>query len=213
MSTAPELDDSTAPPVDGRTARAVRTRERIVDACIALIQEGDVRPTAPRIAERAEVSVRSIFQHFDDLETLFRAVGDRVTEHVVDLIAPIDPAGQLDQRIDSFVQQSCRVNEVLSPINQAALVFAPGSPVITKQFEDGHRFLREQVQAAFEPELASAGDGRTVLVDGLVVALSLSTWRMLRLQDHRSVDRTRATVGHLVRLAFRGAGLEPDPPS
>ena len=38
-------------PVDGRTARALRTHESIVDACISLVEDGDLRPTAPRIAD------------------------------------------------------------------------------------------------------------------------------------------------------------------
>ena len=44
MSSEPTITWMTA--IDGRTARAVRTREAIVDASIALVDEGDVRPTA-----------------------------------------------------------------------------------------------------------------------------------------------------------------------
>src|SRR3546814_6231042 len=64
-----------AAPVDGRTLRAMRTREAIFDATFSLIDEGDLRPTAPRVAERAGVSVRSVFQHFDDLESLHAEIG------------------------------------------------------------------------------------------------------------------------------------------
>jgi hypothetical protein len=46
---------SPVPPLDGRSARALRTREAIVDACIGLVEEGELRPTAPRVAERAGV--------------------------------------------------------------------------------------------------------------------------------------------------------------
>ncbi|MCB0988145.1 MAG: TetR/AcrR family transcriptional regulator, partial [Acidimicrobiales bacterium] len=88
MSSTIDLDVSPAEPVDGRTARAVRTREAIVDGTLALLAEGDLRPTAPRISERASVSVRSVFQHFDDLETLYAAVGNRVAEQVASMIHP-----------------------------------------------------------------------------------------------------------------------------
>jgi len=64
----------TAQPIDGRSARALRTREAIVDACVSLIEDGELRPTAPRVAERAGVSVRSVFQHFADLPALHSAV-------------------------------------------------------------------------------------------------------------------------------------------
>ena len=86
-------------PIDGRTARAVRTKDAIVDATLALIDDGDLRPTGPRIAERAGVSVRSIFQHFDDLDALFSAVGERVATRIVALLHPIDPTMALPDQI------------------------------------------------------------------------------------------------------------------
>src|SRR3546814_20284962 len=83
----------------------MRTREAIVDATISLIDEGDLRPTAPRVAERAGVSVRSVFQHFDDLESLHPAVAERLVERVAVLVVPIDPAGPLDDRLTHSLHQ------------------------------------------------------------------------------------------------------------
>ena len=57
----------------------------------ALLEQGDLRPTAPRVAEAAVVSVRSIFQHFDDLETLHAAVAERLVERVSLLLVPRSP--------------------------------------------------------------------------------------------------------------------------
>src|SRR4051812_40199139 len=44
---------------DGRNVRAERTRKAVVEALLELLDEGDVRPTAERIAVRAGVSERS----------------------------------------------------------------------------------------------------------------------------------------------------------
>ena len=63
--------------VDGRIARGKRARTAIVDALLALIEAGELRPSAARIAERAGVSLRSVFQHFRDVESLFAAMADR----------------------------------------------------------------------------------------------------------------------------------------
>src|SRR5690606_16486978 len=117
----PEKAKKAGEPVDGRTARAVRTREAIVDATILLLAEDHLRPSAPKIAERAGVSVRSVFQHFDDLETLYAAVGARVGEQVLHLIHYIDPKRPLDDRILDFVHQRCRVSEALTPTLRAAV--------------------------------------------------------------------------------------------
>ena len=57
---------------DGRTVRAERTRQALVDALLSLLDEGQLQPTAERIAVRAGVSERSVFQHFPDREALSR---------------------------------------------------------------------------------------------------------------------------------------------
>ncbi|MEU5527852.1 TetR/AcrR family transcriptional regulator [Micromonospora chersina] len=44
--------------VDGRTARAARTRAAIVEAHLGLVGEGDLRPTGDRIAERVDAYCR-----------------------------------------------------------------------------------------------------------------------------------------------------------
>src|SRR6266542_3616203 len=67
--------------VDGRTARAVRTRRAVVDALLELLAEGDLRPSGERIAERAGVSLRALWANRarqyqiarDELAQLFAA--------------------------------------------------------------------------------------------------------------------------------------------
>ena len=51
---------------DGRTVRAERTRQALVDSLLNLLDEGQLTPTAAEIAARAGVSERSVFQHFPD---------------------------------------------------------------------------------------------------------------------------------------------------
>ena len=60
---------------------------------IALIEEGHLRPTAAAIADRAEVSVRSVFQHFNDLGALFQAAADSTMHRVWSLVRPIPDSG------------------------------------------------------------------------------------------------------------------------
>jgi hypothetical protein len=61
---------------DGRNRRAAETRRKIIAAAKAMITETSVAPTVVGVAKRADVSVRSVFQHFDDLEGLYAAVAD-----------------------------------------------------------------------------------------------------------------------------------------
>jgi AcrR family transcriptional regulator len=173
--------------IDGRTARALRTREAIVDACCALVDEGDLRPTAPRIADRARVSVRSVFQHFDDLEGLYAAVADAMMERLSHLIMTVDPGLPVAKRIRDVVHQRSVLLEAITPIRRAAAVHAPFSSEVQSRLQAGHDFLRSEIERLFAIELASvAPDVRIVLLDALDTVLSWPSWDNLRVLNGRT---------------------------
>src|SRR5512133_1697488 len=84
---------------DGRNARAERSRAAVVEALLELLDAGDVRPTAERIAARAGVSERTVFQHFRDREALFEAAARRQYERVVPTLRPVSRELPLERRI------------------------------------------------------------------------------------------------------------------
>lgn len=181
--------------VDGRTLRSLRTREAIVDATIALLEEGDLRPTAPRVAERAAVSVRSVFQHFDDLETLHASVAERLVDRVAVLLVPVDPELPLAERLDRFVHQRALLLEAVTPIRRAADVHGPFSSEITARLRDGQAFLRDELVRTFTPELTAAGPERDDLLDALDATLSWATWEGLR----ANLGRDQSTAERVMR--------------
>ena len=184
-------------PTDGRTLRSLRTREAIVDATIGLLEQGDLRPTAPRVAERAGVSVRSVFQHFDDLETLHASVAERLVERVAVLVVPVPSDLPLAERLDRFVHQRSLLLEAVTPIRRAADVHGPFSTEITARLRDGQAFLRSELVRTFEPELDAAGAARDDVLDCLDSALSWATWEGLRTGLGRSQDEAERVVRRL----------------
>ena len=196
-----EVEPEPAPdpaPVDGRTARAQRTRDAIVAACVALVDAGDYRPTAPRIAEEAGVSVRSVFQHFDDLETLFALVAEKALSNLAGLVREIDPDLPLDERVRTFAEQRARLLEAVTPIRRAAAVHAPFSPGIQARVAAGHQFLRAEVAAVFGHELDADERDRELVLGMLDVAASWTSWEQLRTLDERDVDGAREVVAALL---------------
>ena len=189
-------------PTDGRTLRSLRTREAIVDATIALLEEGDLRPTAPRVADRASVSVRSVFQHFDDLETLHASVAERLVERVAVLVLPVPPELPLGERLDRFVHQRVLLLEVVTPIRRAADVHGPFSSEISARLRDGQAFMRSELERTFEPELSAAGAARDDVLDGLDSALSWATWEGLRNGLGRDQDTAERVVRRLAERAL-----------
>jgi TetR/AcrR family transcriptional regulator, regulator of autoinduction and epiphytic fitness len=195
--------------LDGRTARAMRTREAIVDASIALVAEGDVPPTAPRIAERAGVSVRSVFQHFDDLEGLDAAVADRLIQRLGCLNRSTDPSQPLQARLPDVVRQRSVLLEAITPIRRAAAVHAPFSREVRARMQRGHDLLRGEIERLFAIELDARCEAeRTIMLDALDTVLSWPSWDNLRALNGRSIDEACAVMEAMV-AALLVAGGEP----
>jgi TetR/AcrR family transcriptional regulator of autoinduction and epiphytic fitness len=191
--------------IDGRTARAIRTREAIVDACCALVDEGDLRPTAPRIAERAKVSVRSVFQHFDDLEGLYAAVADAMMERLSHLLMTVDPGLPVGRRIREVVHQRTVLLEAITPIRRAAAVYAPFSAAVQTRLQSGHDFLRSEIERLFATELAAVPAGeRVVLLDALDTVLSWPSWDNLRSLNGRSEAEACVVLERMVAALLPG---------
>src|SRR5215210_2985418 len=138
---------------DGRTVRAERTRQALVDALLALLDEGQLQPTAERIAERAGVSERSVFQHFADREALYQAVAVQQYERVAPTLDPIDLSLPLPQRIEAFVAQRARLLETVTPVRRAALLLEPESAVVAGWLQSARRQKAKEVERVFRAEL------------------------------------------------------------
>ncbi|MBV1855014.1 TetR/AcrR family transcriptional regulator [Catellatospora tritici] len=166
--------------VDGRTARAERTRAAIVDAHLALIAEGDLRPTGERIAERAGVSLRALWTNFADMETLFEASGRQVLAQQDAAFQPVPPTLPLRQRVAEFCAQRVRLLQLIAPMARAAQLREPYSAQLHRNRLKHIARVRDEVEALFAPELEMAGAGRDQLLHALIASTMWPAWSMLR---------------------------------
>ena len=165
--------------VDGRTARATRTREAVVTAVLDLVNEGNPKPTAREIADRAGVSLRSVYVHFDDLDDLFGAAATRHVEQIAGLLHPVDAALPLSARITAFCTQRAQLYEVTGPVRRAALVWTPSSETLREVVGRGRLIAWADTKRLFRTEVAEGTEGRAVL-EGVNIASSAAAWDVLR---------------------------------
>jgi TetR/AcrR family transcriptional regulator, regulator of autoinduction and epiphytic fitness len=184
---------------DGRTVRAERTRRALVEALLALLNEGRLRPTAAEIAERAGVSERSVFQHFPDREALLEAVAREQYERVMPTIRPVDASLSLAARIDEFVAQRATLYERASGVRRAALLMEPESDVVAGWLTTVRRAGAAEVERVFRREIeATPADEREPLRAALVAACAWGTFEALRFHQGLSVSRTRGAMRTMV---------------
>lgn len=184
---------------DGRVQRGRRNREAVVEAFLSLIEDGDPQPRARAIAARAGVSTRSVFQHFNDLESLYLVAGQREAKKIAAMLPPVDPSLSCPERIEIFVAQRARALEALAPVASAARLREPHSAQLRA---NRHAFIeqaRRYCGMTFAPELAGREEPeRTVVLDALVILSSFNTWDGLRGDQGLDVDAAAAVLRALL---------------
>ena len=186
----------TSPPqrVDGRTARSERTRNAIVDAHVQLILDGDLRPTAERIAKLAGVSLRALWSHFADMESLLAASGQRILERRDAAYQPVSADLPLDRRIEAYCHQRARLLEQIAPAAKAAALKEPFSPALQHYRRSHVDRVRDEIKTLFGSEL----NGDAVLLDALIATSMWPTWGTWRDAMDLDVDAARAALNRTI---------------
>ena len=180
---------------DGRTVRAERTRQALVDALLALLDAGELSPTAAAIAQRAGVSERSVFQHFPDREALFEAVARQQYERVMPTLHPVDASQPLEARIDQFTRQRARLYELIGGVRRAALLIEHESPAVAGWLTTARRAKADEAERVFRRELeALPADERRPVRAALIVVCAWPAWEGWRTHQRLGVSRARAAM-------------------
>ncbi|MDQ2726676.1 MAG: TetR/AcrR family transcriptional regulator [Actinomycetota bacterium] len=194
---------------DGRIRRGLRTKEAVVEAFLSLIEDGDPQPTARAIAARAGVSLRSVWQHFEDLETLYLAAGRREMDKVGPLMAPVDHSLPLAARVATFVTRRVEALEVMAPVARAARLREPFSRQLQANRDQLKKRYRDWIEATFAPELEDMTPGEHLdVVEAVLFAGSFSAWSALRDEQALTVERAEGVLGLTVERLI-GVGIRP----
>ncbi len=192
---------------DGRSARAERTRANVVEALLSLVEDGDLRPTARRVAQRAGVSLRSVYVHFDDLEDLFAEAAQTHLERALEGLEIVDPSLAIDRRLPAVVMQWTTFMERGLPIRRAASLQEPFSPAVAANLGGARLAARLEMHRVFAPELDGLDDATVEQrVNELVIVTNSLTWEALRLHQGLDVEAARATITDVVAAVL---GMRP----
>jgi AcrR family transcriptional regulator len=176
---------------DGRVLRGARNRQAVVDAFLALVQEGDLRPTAPRVAARAGVSLRSVFHHFDDMESLVAGAAAAHEQQYAPTLRTLATDGPLHDRIDAFVEQRAAIAERVLPVYRSALLAEHSSPLVAGRIAASANASRTEMTRVFARELRARARARVEVLDALT---SLDTWMRYRVRQGLSATRAKAAL-------------------
>ena len=181
------------PDVDGRRLRRTNNREAVLDALGELFAEGNYEPSTAEIAERAGLSLRSLFRYFDDVDDLYRAAIERALDAARPLLdVGVGSDATTATKVDHVVAARMRLYDEIEPAARAARVCAHRHEVVAAQIAESRSFLRHQLARLFAPELRGSGmAARLAAIDAL---LSFESYQLLRHAQRLSRPRTAGTL-------------------
>jgi AcrR family transcriptional regulator len=189
--------DSQNETVDGRRLRSERSRQAIIDAALALMEEGNLVPTAQQISDRAGVGIRSFFRHFSDMETLFASIDGQIREFAERLFLGGDREGSLAERIRHAVERRADGYEVETKMILSTAAQMWRYEVLRKNYARYQRGLRRDLDN-WLPELAELLAPQREAIDAIT---SFEMWH--RLRYHQKISKKAAIeviVGTLIAL-------------
>ena len=187
---------------DGRVLRGERNKEAIADALLQCYGEGMLNPSSAEVAQRAGVSVRSVHNHFDDMEALRAAVAMRQWARFENVVEAPSPDGTLAQRIATIVRNRAELWEGVTPVRRAALLIVHESPTIAATFARIDRRLRRVIEITFVPELQ---DAMPEIIDAIDATLSWDYWNRLRHAQGCSVTKARRILTVALEVLLEGS--------
>jgi AcrR family transcriptional regulator len=191
---------SNTPLTDGRRERSRSSRSKIIAAMLDLVGNGDVAPSAARVAEVAGVGLRSVFRHFDDMDELYKEMGDVIEARVMPIILQAPSGATWKEKLIDIADRRAKVFETILPFRISANLKRFQSPYL---MQDYRRMLRLESETV-EAHLPQAVMHDVVAARGLNVILSFQTWRLLRHDQELPVDDAKAVVRRLLTDAMAG---------
>jgi AcrR family transcriptional regulator len=177
--------------VDGRRLRRTNNREAVLDALGELFAEGNYQPSTADVAERAGLSLRSLFRYFDDVDDLYRAAIERALDAARPLLdIGVGPDAPTVTKVEHVVGARTRLYDEIEPAARAARACAHRHEVVAAQIAESRSFLRHQLANLFAPELR----GSSSKLAAIDVLLSFESYELLRQAQRLSRPKTAAAL-------------------
>jgi AcrR family transcriptional regulator len=168
--------------MSARQQAKTATRDAIIKAAIdTFMAERSFAITLPTVAERADVTVKTVLRHFGSRDALVDAATSQVYDEVMAERTP--PPDDLEAALRVLIAHYERMGDVV-----LAMLADDTDPRAVRMNKAGRRAHREWVEEVFADRLPELTTTRSRLVDVLVVATDVYAWKLLRLDRRLSVE-------------------------
>ncbi len=161
---------------DGRRQRSQRSRQKIVAAMLSLVRGGEISPSAAQVAEESGVSLRTVFRHFEEMDSLYREMSTIIEAEIMPILSRPLKASDWRDQIGQLIDRRIDVFERIMPLKVSGSVRRFQSEYLKKDYEQFLALEREGLMQVVPKSIQK--DQRVYAA--LELALSFEAWRYMR---------------------------------
>jgi AcrR family transcriptional regulator len=181
----------TAETTDGRRQRADNSRVRIAVAMLELLKQGELEPSADRVAEQAQVGRRTVFRLFDDMDGVYREMHTIMLARVEPIFTAPITGTTWRERLADIVERRARVFEEILPVKTGADAMRHRSAFLAEGHAAFVAMQRKLLRATAPKNISSE------TLEALELTLSFEAWRRLRREQKLSVKAATGVLHHM----------------
>ena len=179
---------------DGRRLRAERSRKCIVDALITLIRNCEILPSAERVSEEANVGLRTVFRHFEDMDSLYQEVGEHIEAQITPIIDQPYKATEWRGKVREMIERRAEVFEWIMPFKVQS-----NARLLQSDFlQEKHRCAVESDMARLCGIIPDSVRKDEILFSALSAAISFDVWHRLRKDQHKTPEEAKQAMQRIV---------------
>lgn len=187
---------------DGRRKRSATSRRRIVEAMLFLVQQGDVTPSADRVAAAAGVGRRTVFRLFRDMDSIYAEMQTVLREAVAPVRALPLTGNTATERLHALIDRRALFFETVLPAMVAAAVHRPRSAVLQADYAA----MQAELRSIMWPLLPPGHEADPQLGEALDALLSIDLWKRLRIDQAHSPEQATALLHRLLDAVLGSVG-------
>ncbi|WP_373488900.1 TetR/AcrR family transcriptional regulator [Blastomonas sp.] len=150
----------------------------------ALITEGNMDPSAAVVAQRAEVSARTVFRHFEEMDSLYAEMTARIEAEILPIVQQPFAGDTWREQLDQLIARRATIYDKIMPLKIAASIRRFSSEYLMANYQ---RFL-DMERMGLERVIPKAMMADATLLSAIEMCVGFQAWRRLRQDQGLSSD-------------------------
>ena len=185
--------------LDGRLESSKKSRDLIIKAMRDLIDDGILSPTAQQVAETAQVGIRTVFRHANDMETLFRLITKANAEKRSKYFLQADTNGNLEERIEKLADSRSEGYAEMQNFILATAASKWKYKSLDNQYKVANKRLKKNLHE-WLPEMNNLDEEKQAMVEAI---MSFEYWYRLRVHQNNSGKKTLNIIKNQTKALFK----------